>query len=263
MSIACPNLMVILTIMVAIHGWMENPRTFAWSGNAVFQVQNTTPATEMRLNAVHAEIMTPKISPLHLFPYRYSLLSVPYSLEKPDFNMVQSSDFIGIPSKSLHTKLAVHTSEMSQNNLRPSLAVNPVYRATSRAVCLQCPSIPLFVKTGSIFPVDPSLQSVSEKATKPVMLFMLQRSHTTCSLCENITFCYDYRNGVSGRAIPYEHEPKTQTSEGPEVARKDMLEGGTFQIIWVNSDRPEGVSYMTQTPQVICYSGDEIIINLI
>jgi alpha-D-xyloside xylohydrolase len=177
-----------------------------------------------------------------------------------------------------------------QYMLGPSLLVNPVYtyKATSRNVYLPAGTgwydfytgeyfkggqhmdveaplerIPLFVKAGSILPVGPDIQYTGEKKSDPVTLYVFSGANATFTLYEDEGVNYNYENGAYSQIpMTYDEEMHTLTIENREGRFNDMLEGRTFQIVWVKTDHPAGSSYMTQTPQVISYSGKEITINL-
>jgi hypothetical protein len=232
--------MVLLTIMVFLHACMEKPRA-------------STP----------------------------SLVVVPKAGKSVDLNILQATGFITIPTKSLHTKITGEvpfidfigqvllpekkgsSKRFTSTSTDDLFAVQQVFESPENYIIIPV-TIPRegFYKGG--LPPGPQLQYVSEKPADPSTSFVFDVRNTTVGLCKNGHTNHDYEKGVGTRMpIAYEKESKTLTSGGQEGTYKNILEGRTFRIIWVKTDQPAGVSYLTQTPQVIRYSGDEITITLI
>jgi alpha-D-xyloside xylohydrolase len=172
----------------------------------------------------------------------------------------------------------------------PSLLINPVYtyKARSRAVYLPTTAdwydfytgkyfkggqtitvdaplqqMPIFVKAGSIIPAGPELEYSMQKAADPLTLYVYTGKNSHFELYEDENVNYNYEQG-NYSTIPFDYDEVTRILKigARKGTFKNMLEGRTFQIVWVNSGHPAGVGLSARPDQVIQYNGQPVAVTL-
>lgn len=116
-------------------------------------------------------------------------------------------------------------------------------------------TIPLFVKAGSIIPLGPEKQYVSENVGDSIDLCIYTGDHATFQLYEDDGVSYDYEKGQRSTIdIIWNDQKKILTIEKRKGVFTGMKHKMTFNIIWFNSDSK------SETKQ-IQYTGKKIIIK--
>jgi alpha-D-xyloside xylohydrolase len=170
-----------------------------------------------------------------------------------------------------------------------ALLVNPVYeyKARSRSVYLPSSSgwydlysgqyfkggesinaeaplsrVPVFVRDGSIIPTGPEIQYTSEKPADPITLYVYMGRNGSFELYEDENTNYHYEQGDYS-TIPFSYDDATRTLTVGERkgSFKGMLKERRFEIVWVNADRPVGVSVTARPDQVITYNGKQLSVK--
>jgi len=172
----------------------------------------------------------------------------------------------------------------------PALLISPVteYKATSRTVYLPASAnwfdfytgkyysggqtitadapltrIPVFVKQGSILPVGPELQYTAEKKADPIKLYVYAGSDATFELYEDEDVNYNYEKGLhSTISFSYNEQQHTLTIGARKGSFPGMLKERSFEIVWVNSETPAGMSSNAHSSQEVHYTGEPVTVNL-
>lgn len=172
----------------------------------------------------------------------------------------------------------------------PSLLINPVYTYQSRDRKVYLPAsagwydlytgqyfeggqtitadapferIPVFVKAGSILPAGPEMQYSTEKPADDITLYVYTGKDATFKLYEDENVTYNYEQGKFS-VIPFDYNQDTKTlTIGDRTGSFDgMLQKRNFRIVWVNADKPVGLSLKTPSQQVISYEGKAVQVKL-
>jgi len=123
--------------------------------------------------------------------------------------------------------------------------------------------IPVFVKQGAILPVGPEIQYASEKPADPITLYVYAGKDGTFELYEDEDVNYNYEKGkYSIVPFSYSEQRRALTIGNRKGSFPGMLKERTFEIVWINNERPAGVSSNAHPDQVIRYKGESITIKM-
>jgi alpha-D-xyloside xylohydrolase len=123
-------------------------------------------------------------------------------------------------------------------------------------------NIPLFVKEGSIVPAGPDIQFAMEKSD-PITLFVYMGKDGQFSLYEDEGINYDYEKGAfSNIRFTYNEAAKTLTIGKREGIFTGMLADRTFQIVWINKNKPAPLNSEIKPDKIITYNGEELKLTL-
>jgi alpha-D-xyloside xylohydrolase len=116
--------------------------------------------------------------------------------------------------------------------------------------------IPIFVKEGSIIPCGPEIQYTTEKLPDPIRLFVYTGRDGSFTLYEDENINYNYEKG-SFSLIPfnYNEENKVLTIESRTGEFPGMLETRTFEVVWINKNKPSGLDFESEPDEVVTYNG--------
>lgn len=172
----------------------------------------------------------------------------------------------------------------------PSILVNPVceYKARTRNVYLPAGSgwydlftgrylkggetvntdapiekMPLFVRSGSVIPIGPELQYVSEHAPDTLTLFVYGGADGSFTLYEDEGVNNNYLDG--GYALipfTYNEAARSITIGARSGEFPGMLLNRTFRIVYVTGDKPHGLDFDCAADKVVEYNGQELKITL-
>jgi len=122
--------------------------------------------------------------------------------------------------------------------------------------------IPLFVKEGSIIPVGPEIQYTDEKPADPVSLWIYTGRDCVFSLYEDEGINYNYESGAYS-AIRISYDDKTgELTIGERMGEfSGMLHSRTFNIIWIERNKPGPFDPEIHPHKTVRYEGKEIRIN--
>jgi alpha-D-xyloside xylohydrolase len=171
----------------------------------------------------------------------------------------------------------------------PSLLINPVteYKARTRKVYLpagqgwydlktgkyfngaqtidaEAPysDIPVFVKAGSILPFGPDIQYTTQKPAETIRLFVYTGRDAEFTIYEDENTNYNYENGsYSTITLKYNESTKTLTIAARKGAFPNMLRIRTFEIVWVNPDKPAALDFDSKPDQSVSYDGNKLTVT--
>lgn len=172
----------------------------------------------------------------------------------------------------------------------PSLLINPVYTYKDRTKMLYLPAgqgwydfytgkytkggqritaeapyerMPLYVKEGSIIPVGPELQYVSEKAADTITLIVYTGKNASLKLYDDENTNYNYEKGA------FSHIPFTYNEAAKELiirAREGnftgMLKNRTFKIVWISPAMAKDFDMERRADKEVTYSGKQIAVKM-
>jgi alpha-D-xyloside xylohydrolase len=120
-------------------------------------------------------------------------------------------------------------------------------------------TMPLFVKTGSIVPMGPTLQYATEKAADPIELRIYTGEDGHFILYEDENENYNYEKGTYS-TIEFSWNENKQTliidqrkGNFPGIKKKR-----TFNIVWVENGQGTGVAEAEHYTKIVNYDGEEI-----
>ncbi len=172
----------------------------------------------------------------------------------------------------------------------PALLVNPVAEYKSRTVDVYLPAsngwydlrsgryfeggqmiqadapysdIPVFAREGSIIPFGPALQYSTEKPADPIRLMVYTGRDASFVLYEDGDINNHYRDG-SFSLIPLDYSEADHTlTIGPREGEfEGMLEHRTFQIVWIDHDKPVALDLEAAPAESVSYDGSEVAVRM-
>ena len=171
----------------------------------------------------------------------------------------------------------------------PAFLINPVteYKARSRKVYLPAETgwydfktgqyytggqtieadapytdIPIFVREGSIIPFGPPIQYTAEKSADPIRLFIYTGKDAAFTLYEDENVNYNYEHGsYSEITFVYNEAEKSLTIGARQGEFPGMLKARTFEIVWVDKDKPVAFNLGATPDQAVRYNGRERIVK--
>jgi alpha-D-xyloside xylohydrolase len=122
--------------------------------------------------------------------------------------------------------------------------------------------MPLFVKEGAIIPFGPEIQYTDEKKPEQITLYLFAGKNGTYTLYEDEGVNYNYEKGAYA-TIGFQYDDATHTLEIGERqgSFNGMLQERTFNIVWVDKNRPQGVNPDAKGMEVF-YTGKAQKINI-
>lgn len=171
----------------------------------------------------------------------------------------------------------------------PAFLVNPVtdYKATQRKVYLPeangwydfwtgkffaggqevnaaapFESMPLYVKSGSIIPMGPNIQYVSEKEADPIELRVYTGTDGKFELYEDDGDNYEYEKGVYSKiSFAWEESSQTLTIGERRGEFPGMQNKRTFRIVFVDKQKGANHELSNDADKTVEYNGKEITIK--
>lgn len=115
--------------------------------------------------------------------------------------------------------------------------------------------IPLFVKEGAILPFGPEIQYSDEKKPEQITLYLFAGKNGAFTLYEDEGVNYNYEKGAYA-TIDFRYDDASQTLEIGERqgSFNGMLQERTFQIVYVDKNRSQGVKPDAKGVEVV-YTG--------
>ena len=172
----------------------------------------------------------------------------------------------------------------------PSVLVNPVYTYKDRTRSLYLPagqgwydlysgkyqdggknigvdaayeSIPVFIKEGSIVPFGPELQYTNEKLADPITIYVYTGKDAFFSLYEDENLNYNYEKGAfSNIPLTYNEAKKQLTIGKRKGSFLGMLANRTFNIKWIDKNKPTGLNFDSRPDATLSYKGEEMTIKM-
>jgi len=119
--------------------------------------------------------------------------------------------------------------------------------------------MPLFIKAGSIIPIGPALEFTSQKPADPVTLYVYAGADGSFTLYEDEGDNYNYEQGKYSTISLSYHESTGELTIGERKGDyPGMLTERTFQVVWINKDRPVGYDPDLRPATAIHYSGQKM-----
>ncbi|MBF9254026.1 DUF5110 domain-containing protein [Pontibacter sp. 172403-2] len=172
----------------------------------------------------------------------------------------------------------------------PGLLINPVYeyKATTRSLYLPAGTgwynlydgkyvkggqqltadapyerMPIFVKEGAILPFGPEIEYAAEKPAETITLYVYGGKDGKFELYEDENTNYNYEKGKFAIIpITYNEAAKTLTIGKREGSFDGMLKNRTFNVVYINQNRPKELQFDATPDQVIKYSGKSKSVKL-
>src|SRR5262245_18043747 len=124
-------------------------------------------------------------------------------------------------------------------------------------------SMPVFVRAGSIVPLGPEVQYVSEKPADPITLLVYAGADGAFTLYEDDGVSYDYEHGAFARIpIQWNNATKTLTIGKREGRFPGMLERRTFEVVRVSLEKAAGYSSEQKSDRTVQYDGKAVKVVL-
>jgi alpha-D-xyloside xylohydrolase len=122
--------------------------------------------------------------------------------------------------------------------------------------------IPLFVRAGSILPLGPEIEWVTQKPADPIELRIYTGADGAFTLYEDENDNYNYEKGVySTIPIRWDDVKQTLTIGTRKGDFPGMLKKRTFRVVFVRASHGEGVNLTEQVDKKIEYSGLPVSIS--
>ncbi len=122
--------------------------------------------------------------------------------------------------------------------------------------------IPLFIKTGSIIPVGPSVQYATEKKWDDLEIRVYSGADGKFALYEDENDNYDYEKGAySTITFSWDDAKKTLTIGERTGSFPGMLSERTFNIVWVSRDKGVGMNRVDTYDRVVAYHGKKVVVK--
>ena len=123
--------------------------------------------------------------------------------------------------------------------------------------------MPLFVKEGSIVPNGPDMQYTAEKPADPINLYVYTGKDASFTLYEDENTNYNYEAGNYATIdFNYTEATKTLVIADRKGSFNGMLQKRTFNIIWVNKNKPVANDPGVKSDATLKYSGKKLAIQM-
>jgi alpha-D-xyloside xylohydrolase len=122
--------------------------------------------------------------------------------------------------------------------------------------------LPIFIKEGSIIPFGPDIQYSSEKPADPIRLCVYTGRDGEFMLYEDEDINYNYEKGAySWIPFIYQEKLKSLTIGVRQGEFPGMLRERTFEVVWIEKEKPAAFDLESIAAQSVQYDGKEIIIR--
>ena len=123
--------------------------------------------------------------------------------------------------------------------------------------------IPVFVPEGSIIPFGPEMQYSDEKPADHIVLYVYAGKDASFLLYEDEGTNYNYEKGkFSTINISYDDAQRTVTIGNRSGSFSGMLKERKFSIVYVNKEKPQGLTFEPVNPCVVDYRGKSVTVRL-
>ncbi|MBC7949320.1 MAG: DUF5110 domain-containing protein [Chitinophagaceae bacterium] len=123
--------------------------------------------------------------------------------------------------------------------------------------------MPLFVKSGSIIPIGPSLQYTSERKADTIVLNVYGGANGSFNLYEDEGTSYDYeKNAFSFIRFQYSDATKSLIIDKRTGAYPGMLSERVFIVRLISQDKPAGILAEINEGKLVRYNGGRQAISL-
>ena len=123
-------------------------------------------------------------------------------------------------------------------------------------------TIPLFVKAGSIIPFGPKIQYAEEATNGTLKIFVYTGADATFTLYEDENSNYNYEKGAYQEIqFEYNEQNKTLTVGKSDGSYNGVKTERTFEIYFIDKDKPAKFNLNGTANHILMYNGDEIVIS--
>jgi alpha-D-xyloside xylohydrolase len=122
--------------------------------------------------------------------------------------------------------------------------------------------IPLYIKEGTILPVGPEIQYTTEKQADPLTVFVYSGKDCGFTLYEDEGSNYNYEKGMySNIRFDYNESKKELIINERKGVFSGMLKSRTFNIVFIDKNKPVPFDANVKPDKVISYNGDKVAIS--
>jgi alpha-D-xyloside xylohydrolase len=123
--------------------------------------------------------------------------------------------------------------------------------------------IPLYVKSGSIVPIGPSMQYAEEKKWDNLEIRIYTGANGKFVLYEDENDSYNYEKGIYSTIIfDWDDKKKTLTIQDRKGAFPGMLDSRSFNIVMVAANKGVGENMVAQPDRQVTYTGKKVTVKL-
>lgn len=124
-------------------------------------------------------------------------------------------------------------------------------------------TMPVFVKAGSIVPLGPEKQYISEKASDPITLFVYAGADGKFTLYEDDGETYGYEHGAFTQIPILWDEAAGTLTLGERVGQfEGMLRSRMFQVVLISRTKAVGFSFEPPVTKSMKYDGKVLRVKL-
>ncbi|MEO6719549.1 MAG: DUF5110 domain-containing protein, partial [Ferruginibacter sp.] len=124
-------------------------------------------------------------------------------------------------------------------------------------------TMPLYIKEGSIVPFGPAMEHTSEKPADPITLYVYAGKDASFTLYEDEDTNYNYETGKYATIrFDYNEATKTLTIADRKGSFNGIMQSRTFNIIWINKQKPVSLGGETKADENIRYVGKKLSIKM-
>ena len=123
-------------------------------------------------------------------------------------------------------------------------------------------TLPLFVRAGTILPLGPVVQYVSEKPADPIELRVYRGADGAFTLYEDQDDNYNYEKGAFATIpLTWNESSGTLTIGARKGKFPGMLKERTFRVVFVSEGNGAGIEETGRANQVVTYYGKAVVVN--
>lgn len=124
-------------------------------------------------------------------------------------------------------------------------------------------TMPLYIKEGSIIPYGPAMEYTSEKPADPITLYVYAGRDASFTLYEDENTNYNYETGKYATIrFNYNEATKTLTIEDRKGSFDGVMQRRTFDIIWINKQKPVSLGTETKADGQLLYTGKKLTLQM-
>jgi alpha-D-xyloside xylohydrolase len=122
--------------------------------------------------------------------------------------------------------------------------------------------MPLFVRGGSIVPLGPDIEFVSQKSADPIELRVYRGADGDFTLYEDQGDTYNYEHGTYSTIAFHWEETKQALTIGDRHGQfPGMLESRTFRVVFVGDNHGGGASPTEKVDKVVQFRGQQLTVT--
>jgi len=133
-----------------------------------------------------------------------------------------------------------------------------------RSINVEAPlgTLPLFVRAGSIVPLGPDMEFVSQKPADPIELRIYRGADGDFTLYEDQGDTYNYEKGMHSTITFHWDETKQALTIGDRHGRfPGMLESRSFRLVFVGGNHGVGGSPTENADKIVQFTGKQVTVT--